>query len=226
MKMQRALAESRHRTLTRLGLDVHDGPLQDLAALAQDLLLFRGQLSRTLAGHERAALLDGRIDDLEAQLVAVDADLRRLAVSLQSPFLVHTDFARALHEIAEGFAVTSGITPALELTGDVGALSESQQLALLAILRESLNNIREHSDATEVSMGVEIADDVVRAHVADNGSGFDVETTLIKAARGGHLGLVGMQERMRLLDGHTGIDSRPGGPTTVTVELPRWRPAD
>jgi signal transduction histidine kinase len=223
-EMERALADSRDRRLTRLGLDVHDGPLQDLAALGQDLAMFRRQLHRTLHGHDREELLLGRIDDLEAQLVAVDADLRRLAVSLQSPFLTHTDFLRALHETVEEFSISSGISPDLQVTGDLTIVSESQQMALLAIVREALSNIREHTVASEVTIRVAADADGVRAEVRDNGEGFDVESTLLKAARDGHLGLVGMNERVRLLDGNSRVDSRPGGPTTIAIELPRWQP--
>jgi signal transduction histidine kinase len=223
-EIERVLRSSGERRLTRLGLDVHDGPLQDLAALAQDLRLFRQQLGLTLAGHERESLLSGRIDDLDAQLVAVDADLRRLSSSLQSPFLLHRDFGRALHETAESFRTRTGIKPRLELTGDLSTISESQQMALLAITREALGNVREHSDASEVRISVAADAGGVRAELSDNGRGFDVESTLLVAGRGGHLGLVGMQERVRLLDGHSRIDSRPGGPTTITISLPRWEP--
>jgi signal transduction histidine kinase len=224
VEMQRALTDSRDRRLTRLGLDVHDGPLQDLAALGQDLAMFRSQLQRTLAGHDREELVLGRIDDLEAQLVAVDADLRRLAVSLQSPFLTHTDFLRALRETVESFSISSGITPDLQVTGDLSIVSESQQMALLAIVREALSNVREHTSASEVTIRLLADTEGVRAELRDNGDGFDVESTLLQAARDGHLGLVGMHERVRLLDGSSRIDSRPGGPTTVAIELPRWQP--
>jgi signal transduction histidine kinase len=222
--MQRALADSRDRRLTRLGLDVHDGPLQDLAALGQDLAMFRKQLQRTLDGHDREELVLGRIDDLEAQLVAVDADLRRLAVSLQSPFMTHTDLLRALRETVEAFSISSGITPDLQVAGDLTIVSESQQMALLAIVREALSNIREHTSASEVMIRLVADTEGVRAQVRDNGDGFDVESTLLQAARDGHLGLVGMNERVRLLDGSSRVDSRPGGPTTIAIELPRWQP--
>jgi signal transduction histidine kinase len=60
----------------------------------------------------------------------------------------------------------------------------------------------------------------VQATVTDDGRGFDPETTLVEAARQGHLGLVGMHERVRMLGGTTRIDSRPGGPTVISVSLP------
>ena len=62
----------------------------------------------------------------------------------------------------------------------------------------------------------------VDAKVHDDGRGFEPESTLVRAARDGHLGLVGMHERVRMLGGHTQIDSRPGGPTTISASLPAW----
>jgi signal transduction histidine kinase len=224
-QVEQSLVESKDRQLTRLGLDLHDGPLQDVAALATDLRLFRRQLTQSLRGTEHERVLAGRMDDLEAQLVAVDADLRRLATSLQSPFLLHQDFPRALREAAESFSAATGIEPSVTLSGDLGVISESQQLALLAILREGLNNIREHSGARRVTISVTVDDAGVHAEMSDDGSGFDVESTLFRAARDGHVGLVGMQERVRLLNGRSHIESRPGGPTTITVSMPEWRPA-
>jgi signal transduction histidine kinase len=64
----------------------------------------------------------------------------------------------------------------------------------------------------------------VEAKVIDNGRGFDVEATLVRAAQRGRLGLVGVHERVRLLGGHCRIESRSGGPTVVSVMLPPWEP--
>jgi signal transduction histidine kinase len=221
-EVEQTLSASRDRRLARLGLDVHDGPLQDLAALAQDLALFRSQIGITLEGNPRATLMAGRLDDLEAQLVAIDADLRRLAVSLQSPFMSHHDLERALREIVDVFALSTGVEPQVTLAGDLTTVSESQQLAVLSITREALNNIREHAGAAKVTVTVMVDNLGLRAEIGDDGDGFDVESTLILAARDGHLGLVGMQERVRMLDGRSRIDSAPGGPTTFTFELPRF----
>jgi signal transduction histidine kinase len=62
----RSLVESSERRVVRLGLDLHDGPIQELAALAADLRLFRAQLARVAADHEDRDVLLGRIDDLES----------------------------------------------------------------------------------------------------------------------------------------------------------------
>ena len=58
--------------------------------------------------------------------------------------------------------------------------------------------------------------------ITDDGRGFEPEAELVRAARGGHLGLVGMHERVRMLGGLTRIDSRPGGPTRISARIPPW----
>ena len=64
----------------------------------------------------------------------------------------------------------------------------------------------------------------VQAKVVDDGRGFDLESTLMGAARQGRIGLLAMNERVRLRGGQCRIESRPGGPTTVSVALERWLP--
>jgi signal transduction histidine kinase len=109
----------------------------------------------------------------------------------------------------------------VRFAGDFTGLTDSQHITLLGLIRESLSNIREHSDADDVSILISSTRDGVDATVTDDGRGFDPETSLMRAAREGHLGLVGMHERVRLLGGQTQIESRPGGPTRISVSLPK-----
>ena len=124
----------------------------------------------------------------------------------------------------QAFAARTNIEPGLTLDGDLRLLSVSQQIALLNIVQEALTNIREHSNATKVEIAVSVNANGVEAQVIDNGRGFDLERTLIRAAREGRLGLVAIHERVRLLGGRCRIDSRPGGPTIISVALERWGP--
>lgn len=223
-----SVVSSVERRLARVRFDLHDGPQQDVHLLAQDLRWFRDQLRPVIAHDPGAGRLLGRIDDFEAQLVALDGDLRRISTSVQSPFVHPGSVAEQLRKITEAFAARSGFAPETRLEGDLSGLSESQQIALMALIREALSNVREHSGAGKVTISISSRASGVTAEVIDDGQGFDPETTLVKAAREGHLGLVGMHERVRMLGGRTHIDSRPGGPTVISVSLPTWpsRPAD
>ena len=221
---ERALVESSERKLTRLGFDLHDGPIQDVAALAQDLRVFASRLRAVLENHAQEQLVAARMEDFDAQLAALDAELRRLARAVHAPVLLNRPFPRALRDVTQAFAARTNIEPSLALHGEMTLLSASQQIALLNIVHEALTNIGEHSGASKVDIAVSVDANGVEAQVSDNGSGFDVETSLLRAAREGRLGLVAMHERVRLLGGQCRIESRPGGPTVVFVALERWQP--
>jgi signal transduction histidine kinase len=220
--LQEAVTGALGRRLARLRFDLHDGPQQDVILLAQDVRLFRDQLRPLLDGHpdQRRAL--GRLDDLEAQLLVLDGDLRRLSTSVQSPFLARDSLVASLERVTDAFATRTGILPETDLSADLTQLSDSQQIALLALIREALSNVRKHGDASTVRVSIVSDPEGIRAEVSDDGRGFDPETTGRDAARAGHLGLVGMRERVRMLGGETRIESRPGGPTVVSAVLPRW----
>jgi signal transduction histidine kinase len=207
------------RRLARVRYDIHDGPQQDLMLLAQDLRLFRSQLDSVLTEHETRERVLGRFDDLEAQLVAVDGDLRRISVSAESPFLQDESLPEALAQLVDAFAQRTGIAPQVHLSGDFSELTDSQHITLLGLIREALGNVREHAGAEHVTVSISSSAEGVEASVTDDGRGFDPETMLVEAARQGHLGLVGMHERVRMLGGDTRIDSRPGGPTVISVSL-------
>jgi signal transduction histidine kinase len=211
------------RRLARLRFDLHDGPQQDVHLLASDLQLFRDRLSPIIAKDPDADRVLGRLDDLAAQLVALDDDLRRLAAAVESPLPHAPSVADALRELTDAFTSRSGLRPKLRLSGDLSVVTESQQLTLLALVREALSNIRQHSDADNVTVTLASKIGGIEAEVSDDGCGFDPETVLVQAARDGHLGLVGMHERVRMLGGHTNVESRPGGPTVVSVSLPPSR---
>jgi signal transduction histidine kinase len=221
---EQLLTQSSERQLTRLGFDLHDGPMQDIAALASDVRLFRTQLAPLLEGHPRAEVALGRIDDLEARLVGLDGELRQLAGSLQSPAGLRLSLSEAVeHEVAE-FRRRSRITATFSRSGAFDALTASQKIALLRIVQEALNNADEHSGARTVSVRVSATRTRLHVEIEDDGTGFDVEQELLRAARAGRLGVVGMGERIRLLGGRFAIESRPGGPTRVTATVPRWSP--
>jgi signal transduction histidine kinase len=210
------------RRLARLRFDLHDGPQQDVHLLAQDLRLFRDQLRPMIAGDPDQDRALGRLDDLEAQLIALDGDLRRLSTSVQSPFLASGSLQQALQQLTDAFAQRTGITPETDFRGDLTQLNDSRQIALLSLIREALSNIRKHSDAESVHIVIAPVNGGVTVEVSDDGSGFDPEATLVQAERAGRLGLVGMHERVRMLGGRTQIESKPGGPTVISATLPPW----
>ena len=221
---ERTLMESNERHLKRLAFDLHDGPIQDVSALLTDVRLFRRQLRESLVETRRAIML-GRVEDLDARLVALDASLRELSHSAESSAAMRRPFKEVLEREIEAFRRSTRISIKLELSGDFDGLTNSQRIALLRIVQESLTNVREHSRAKHVGVRVRERHGHVEARIRDDGQGFEVERGMERALNRGRLGLLGMVERARLLGGRCEVQSRPGGPTTVAVALAKWEPA-
>jgi signal transduction histidine kinase len=214
------------RRLVRFGLDLHDGAAQGIAALLSDLRMFAGQLDRELNGHPRAEILTGRVHDLEHRAAELEAEIRELARTAGGPAVLEDSVAALLRDEVRAFAQQTGITPMLSITGEIDESTPSQQITLLRAIQEALRNAREHSGATAVSIRVAAPPGRLEAVIEDNGGGFDPDRTLAAARRDGRIGLSGIEERARLLGGTGKIRSKPGGPTSVVIELPRWRPGE
>jgi signal transduction histidine kinase len=222
----RVVVQASERRLARLTFDMHDGPAQDILALLSEVRLFRGQLGDAL--HDRATkhIIVGRVDDLEARLLALDADLREVIQSFQTPGLLERPLPEVLADEAENVRSRDGIDCVLQIRGEFSErVTASQRIAIVRVIQESLSNVRVHSGATSVRVVVTQNAGGVRIKVTDDGRGFDVERTLIRSARRGRLGLLGMAERIRLLGGTFDVTSKPGGPTVIYAHLPEWRPA-
>jgi two-component system sensor histidine kinase DegS len=89
-----------------------------------------------------------------------------------------------------------------------------------AIIQEALNNVRRHSQASRVVVEVEFGDSSIKITAEDDGRGFEVPDRMGDLIATGKLGLIGMHERARLLDGTLTIRSRPGRGTVVIVDVP------
>jgi signal transduction histidine kinase len=221
---ERSIVESSERRFVRLGLDLHDGPMQDLAALAQDVRLYRKQLVPFLEDLPEGTILLGRLDDLDARLLVMDSALRELARSLQAPTALSAPVLDLLRRDIERFKERTEIRVDLATSGDFEGLTSSQKIALLRVVNEALNNVHEHSGADAATVKVVGETGTLVVDIGDEGDGFDVEAGLIAAAKSGRLGLVGMSERVRLLGGRFELQSEPGGPTRVRATIPRWQP--
>src|SRR3954454_300599 len=220
-----ALAQSAERRLRRLGVDLHDGPVQDVLALGAEMTRLAEQLEELELGERTTRLLDGRVDDLRAYLLTIETDLREFCSSLESPVLVSRPFEEALRGAVWTFTAKSDIQPSVIIDGPLDDLTDTQRITLYRILQEALSNVCDHSKASDVSVEVRVLKTHISMEIVDNGAGFDVEWALVDAAHRGRIGLLGMIERVRLIGGDLQIKSRPGA-TKLHVKLAHWRPGE
>jgi signal transduction histidine kinase len=153
--------------------------------------------------------------ELRELVVATLQDVRRLAVELRPKALDDFGLEPALERLAHSFSEQTGMTVDVESALSGERLPWEVETALYRIVQEALTNIVKHSRASRVSILVARRPGWVAAIVEDDGRGFDVGTS-----RDGGIGLVGMRERMALLDGRLDVESSEGRGTTIRAEVP------
>lgn len=201
-----SVQEAENKALAR---ELHDVFSQELAALGIELSTLR--VSHGVAGPltERLAALGRKIERLAEQMHGAS---RRL-----HPQILHElGLEAALQEECNRFSEHAGIPVRFTCEELPASVPEDVALCLYRIVQESLLNIRKHAGATEARVGLRGAGGGVSLRVEDSGDGFNAD----EARRRGGLGLVSMEERVRLVNGKFEIRSRPGRGTTVEVFVP------
>jgi PAS domain S-box-containing protein len=125
----------------------------------------------------------------------------------------------ALHVFMEQFMADTGIRVSLEASAQIDQSATKARTVLYRIAQEGLTNVARHAKASHVEVRIEGLDDIIRMTIRDNGQGFQ---TIGKAGskKKNRLGLIGMRERAEMVGGSFQVDSAPGQPTTVRVEIP------
>lgn len=214
---EHSLVSASERRLTRVGCDLHDGPLQELVAFADELRRARNQVA-SLLDTGIADKVHGWFDDLEAHLATLDERLRDVSHSIRSTSAEDRPLELGLRAEVDAFNRGGDMVAQLSVQGDLSELTASQSIVCFRVVQESLANARKHSAAAHVRVRVRSTPRYVSITVTDDGSGFDVDA----AKRSGRLGLTGVIARVRLLGGDIEIDSAPGEGTRVRATLPRW----
>ncbi|HUK45080.1 MAG TPA: ATP-binding protein [Gaiellaceae bacterium] len=212
-------AETLKKRLTRLALDVHDGPMQNLAVIGFSLSDIRRRM-RTLVPPDEHANIDAGMEQITTELGRVESELRALIGALEHGGVTSVPVVDAIElEIAE-FQRRAAAEVTLTVEGDISTETDSQRIALQSVTRAALANVAKHAAAEHVSIRVRGDQDSLTLEIEDDGRGFKSTAP----PKRGRMGLVGMKDRVELLGGEFKVSSRPGGPTTITATLHTWRP--
>ena len=198
----------------RISRELHDELGQALAAINTHLAL----VQRECVGDQDAELRTG-IADVEKVLVEAIERMHSFAKALRSAALDDLGLLPALRSYLKDYAERTGLLVRFERSAKDAPLNAEQKTALFRIAQESLANVAKHAQATEVVVTLGFAEDKMQLRIKDNGKGFAVkqQRTAVEKNR---LGLLGMQERARLVNGRCLVQSAPGCGTTVMAEIP------
>ncbi len=195
----------------RLAREIHDTLAQGLTAIAlqietADALLESGSSTERIRQALTQALHLTRANLEEA---------RRSVMDLRAAPLQGKPLDEALRTLLNEWKSRRKISAVLEVIGTVPPLPVRIEVGLYRILQESLTNIGRHAYAQHVTVQLVMVPGALRLVIEDDGRGFDPE-----CVPEGHFGLVGMNERARLLGGCLELCSCPGDGTRVEVSVP------
>jgi signal transduction histidine kinase len=161
------------------------------------------------ANAETVALIDGMI-----------GRVRKISADLRPPLLDEVGLLPALRAYVDGQSALSGVAIRLDTSGmDAERLGSDREITCFRVVQESLTNALRHASPKQIRVEVVRRATSLSLAIADDGRGFDPET-LAAASVGGHLGVVGMQQRVRARGGTFRLSSHPGSGTRVDVEIP------
>lgn len=198
----------------RLARELHDETAQSLAALAIALDRARDQLGGSAAGTR------DHIADARATAARLLAETRRLIMGLRPAALDDLGLVPAIRSYAETTLAAEGVAVTIEST-DLPRLDGHVEVALFRIVQEALTNVARHARARSARVELSTADGRVIVTIEDDGIGFDVDHGLgPTSTAAASFGLLGMQERVRLLGGEIGITSGPNAGTRIVIRVP------
>jgi signal transduction histidine kinase len=204
----------------RLAQDLHDDELQTLTYLVRmlELLSDDPRLPPELAERVRhnGELATGVVDVLGTVIHG-----------LRPPVLDDFGVVAALRQLAAEVRARHGISVRLRVSGDQVRLSAQTELTVYRVAQEALSNVVHHAQASHTWVDLKFGEQVVLT-VTDDGCGIP-GSSLTSASSGGHLGLMGMRERVNLVGGSLEVGAHgPKGTmvrATLRVTLPEPRPA-
>jgi signal transduction histidine kinase len=210
-ELLRKLITAQEEERKRIARELHDETSQVLATLALGLEAAAAAPSPDAAREKLAGLRKLAVDALDG--------VHRIIHALRPSALDDLGLVSAIRWYAETLLEPHGLEVDFSVRGDEGRLPPAVETALFRTVQEALTNVAKHADADRVAIAVAFRPEALEIRVEDDGRGFNVAEAL--RGEGAGLGLLGMRERMTLLEGTLDIASRPGGGTRLTLRVPR-----
>lgn len=205
------IIEAQEQERKKLSREIHDGPAQMLAnVMMRSDLIERVQRER---GPDEALV---EIRSLKVMVRNALYEVRRIIYDLRPMALDDLGLVPTLRKYLQTTEdYNNGVNLNFVNLGQVKRLPSDMEVALFRLVQEAVQNSLKHADPKQIQVKLSISKEMVTVVVKDDGKGFDSSIQ-----KEGSFGLVGMRERVELLEGEMTIDSQPGAGTLVFIQIP------
>ena len=200
-----------------LAREIHDGLASDLAAV---VALFKYYEQRRQRDPEDAGQL---LPQLRTMTEEILAGARNILKSLRPKTIRSEGLMASVLKLVDQFGRVNLVETNVNIRGEENTISAEQKEVIFQVLRESLSNVRKHSQARNLWVLVDLSSSPWVLTVRDDGRGFDVRRVAEDPKKVGSYGLVGMRERAELIGGALEIVSQSLEGTLVTLIGPEER---
>jgi signal transduction histidine kinase len=202
-----AVVEERNR----LAREIHDGLGHYLTATTMQIQGAKALLENTGAASQAPAAL-GALGKAEILLQEALADVRRSVAALRTAPTENRPLPAAIGDLVAECQALAGLEAQFDLLGTPRSLNSQIELTLYRVAQEGLTNVRKHAQAGRVEVILAYDNDKVGLSICDDGQGMG------ETAHG--YGLLGLRERIQLVDGQVNIDTAPDQGFRLEVEIP------
>ncbi|WP_123042232.1 sensor histidine kinase [Cohnella candidum] len=199
----------------RIAREIHDGPAQSLANL-----VLRTEIAERMLDTNDLELIRNELIDLKTQVRQGLGEIRKIIFNLRPMALDDLGLVPTLRKFVQDFEEKTLIRTVFETTGKEKRLPSAMEAAMYRLVQEAFNNALKHAEATFVSLDMTFQEDSIQMTIGDNGKGFSVEQVESQARIHSQFGLVGMRERVELLQGKIDIESTAGQGTKIKIQVP------
>ena len=195
----------------RVARDIHDGPAQAIANI-----VFRAEVCERLIDTDTQRA-KSELKALREHIRNTLAEIRKIIFDLRPMALDDLGLAPTIRGVLDVFREEYGLFTEVAVIGKERRLESHVEIGIFRVVQEALNNIVKHAQASSAKVRIEFAAAGVTVLVEDDGKGFEMTEGELPS---GHYGIMGMRERMQLLNGKLSIKSAPRRGTRVMISVP------
>lgn len=199
----------------RIAREIHDGPAQSLANI-----VLRTEIAERMLLKQEFVMVQEELVDLKGQVRSGLEEIRKIIFNLRPMALDDLGLVPTLRKFAQDFEEKTKIHTIFELVGKEVRMPSAMEAAIYRLVQEAFTNAYKHASASHVMLEINYQPSRISLIIQDNGIGFRSEVIEQAASRNANFGLVGMRERVELIEGRMDIDSNPGSGTKIIIDIP------